>query len=175
MEDFTEETNMEDFTVETMIANFTPPETLTIEVQEEETVEDPEDEEINFIQAKSRFIGLRFWYGEYQYLYKYPDKFDGKEGDEIALFDKRIYGDRSGKDSRLSENEIRIVEVIKVDKRYVFCTLLDYWNYDIEYWVAKNFQRVAIKLYNAVKTVRVKYDVNDGMSDYNIKDSILAN
>ena len=115
MTDFTEETNMEDFQL---------PETLTVKVQEEETVKGQKQKDMNYIHRSSRFIGLRFWYGEYQYLYKYPDDFEGKEGEKIILFDKSTFKNFYGENPSLSENEFRIVEVIKVDKGYVLCTLL---------------------------------------------------
>ena len=52
------------------MSDFTPPEKLEVKAKE--------DEKLTYVDVNSRSTGLMFQYNDYQYLYKYPDDFNGK-------------------------------------------------------------------------------------------------
>ena len=133
--------------------DFTPPETVTVKAKE--------DGQLDYVQVNSRFIGLMFEYNDYQYLYRYPDGFNGKEGGEIVLFEKRISKTRSDIELGMTDKEFRIVEVIKIHEGYVFCTLIRLWISDVSSWVSNDLQHVAMKLYKLIETMREQNDMDD--------------
>ena len=133
--------------------DFTPPETVTVKAKE--------DGQLDYVQVNSRFIGLMFEYNDYQYLYRYPDGFNEKEGGEIVLFEKRISKTRSDIELGMTDQEFRIVEVIKIHEGYVFCTLIRLWISDVSSWVSNDLQHVAMKLYKLVETMREQNDMDD--------------
>ena len=133
--------------------DFTPPEKLTVKAKE--------NGQLDYVQVNSRFIGLMFEYNDYQYLYRYPDGFNGKKGGEIVLFEKRISKTRSDIELGMTDKEFRIVEVIKIHEGYVFCTLIRLWISDVSSWVSNDLQHVAMKLYKLVETMREQNDMDD--------------
>ena len=135
------------------MSDFTPPETVTVKAKE--------NGKLDYAQVNSRFIGLMFEYNDYQYLYRYPDGFNEKEGGEIVLFEKRISKTRSDIELGMTDKEFRIVEVIKIHEGYVFCTLIRLWISDVSSWVSNDLQHVAMKLYKLVETMREQNDMDD--------------
>ena len=143
------------------MSNFTPPEKLVI-VAEEEEVEEKEEEldhveedgKLNYVDIKSRSIGFLFRYEEHQYLYRYPEYFEGKEGDKLEFLEKRNIESESQIMYEAEQNpddEFWIVEIIEIDDGFILCNLMKVFCEDTEFWILKNLQEIAIRLYNGVE------------------------
>ena len=117
-------------------------------------VKSVEKKGLTYVHGNSRFIGLMFQYNDYQYIYRYPDDFNDEEGGEMGLFGRISVTMRHDKQLGMTDQEFRIIEAITIDGGFVVCTLVRFYPIDVAYYVSKDLQHVAIKLYNHADDVR---------------------
>ena len=70
--------------------DFTPPEKLEVKAMGNGRTHFVKEEKyLNYVDIKSRFIGLLFRYKKNQYLYRHPNGFEGIKGENLELLEKR--------------------------------------------------------------------------------------
>ena len=120
-------------------------------------VKTKEDQKLNYVHVKSRSFGFTFQYDGYQYLYKYPENYIGKEGGDFEFLEKRKIESQNKNGIKIANEEFRIVEIIEIDEGYILCPLVILFGEETEFWLTNDTRFIANFLYKTVNDMRYQY------------------